>query len=556
MKKPVTRTRKKLTVKDIFRLAEESLNRGMRAVLKRQAAQLSTKLVWSADLVAWIKGWIAAAHVNSLVVFLSENDGERWKQVDADALNSALDYLGPAVRASLLGLETPEEGAPLPDMLPWVRERMEQRDWEGLIAVAAPHERKEGDGEIEPWYDIEVDFMEVSLPPRWMRPLTMDWLLTVIQMQENAIKLQMATYQIRAHGHYVKLPKVTAGIAWAMGRPGREARPDEFSFPSIEAGFAKTPGIARLLLPRSGLIQPEDLKHTKFRAHTLQLPFAEMEEPVVPLAVAIGTARQNVLSLPASKIGSMLLAILWNNRGRSCMASLREIHQVAYPNQKLRASAVPQLLEALKQLDTASIAWKTGWTTRLFHAQQPASQTDPDRDQPILLGLHPELQVKVAQVAVSQTGPPVNYNGEFIFNMKALELQSAGCWVQYMAAAAMFGNYWDYKTGKPKPGLIPAMPLEGWAQLTNYMPDESLAVSDGARRVAKSTAIKQLMADTEELGAMGLIQLINPASEWKAHGMIIHPTEDHLDAWARFRAGELNDMRGGEEEYPNSPFKE
>lgn len=554
MKKPVVRNRKKLTVKDIIRLAEETINKGMRHALRRQAGQLASKFLWKDDLISWVKGWISAAHINSLVSFLSENDGQRWKQVDAEELNLALDYLGPAVRACLLGIDEPAEGAELPDMLPWVKARMEERDWERIIEMMPPQEQMLGEDEFVPWPDPPEN--QLTFPARWMRALTLDWLLNAVQMQENAVKLNVATYQIKANGDYIKLPKVTAGIAWAMGKPGRAARPEEFSTPAIEAGFAKTPGIARLLLPRSGLIQPEDLKHTKFRPHTLQLPFAEMEEPVVPLAVAVGTARQNVLSLTASKIGSMLLAILWNNGGRSCMASLRELNEIAYPGQKLKPSAVPQLLEGLKQLDTASIAWKNGWTTRLFHAQQPASQTDPDRDQRILLGLHPELQLKVAEAVLSKSGPPVNYNGEFIFNMKALELQSAGCWVQYMAAAAMFGNYWDYKTGKPKPGLIPAMPLEGWAQLTNYMPDESAAVSDGARRVARSSALKQLISDTQELAEKGLIEIINPASEWKANGLIIHPTQDHLDAWARFRAGEVDDIRGGKSEDPNSPFKE
>ena len=65
-----------------------------------------------------------------------------------------------------------------------------------------------------------------------------------------------------------------------------------------------------------------------------------------------------------------------------------------------------------------------------------------------------------------------------------------------------------------------------------------------------------MISDLEELGAKGLIQLMNPVSEWKANGLIIHPTEDHLDAWARFRAGELNDIRGGDEEDPDSPFKQ
>ena len=137
--------KKRLTVADIQLNTERKLDFTVKAVVERLLQNGLDSGLIDTELETVLRFWVDGAGAKGMAGFFEEHRWEGSAAVDPVKFEPAMDALGPAARALLLGIEEPDEEAAALDMLPWVRARMEERDWEGLLDILPLREDVERD---------------------------------------------------------------------------------------------------------------------------------------------------------------------------------------------------------------------------------------------------------------------------------------------------------------------------------------------------------------------------------------------------------------------------
>jgi len=464
-------------------------------------------------------GWRENANPEALVAWL-ENGG--WEKVDADKLRTALDEVA---------------GKDISNALKTV---LALRLWGGLGGILYEKITRE-------------NCLEEKKPARWLRLLAAPWLqdaaereaerqaerqqLEAARMEREAKARPLALRTVRtANGEeYARLPKLAAGISWAFGGAGVQ----------LPEGYKAAPNIAALVPPGYALLKETDLA----RPHQAALPMLVEGDDSPPLMLAVAGTNRDVFTPAAAALAVYVMASNWDKPDVLQETTLRELTRAIYPDApRLRADKhYAAVAEALGMMRNARILWPNGYADALFYVPRWTWKTpDPEAlDAPLVVGLDQHfLQRTLPDIAAATGGKSLG--GQFVFNLTgamSLDKDRPGLLRQYLRAVATGDAFWAHGTGKPSPDMVPEVDAVRWAVLTNYLPGGHGLHGKDPRptgRVAKSNALKRMLADIAYLEGKGLVK-VGTASK-KAVRLLLTP--EHLDAWDAFRAGKARKAKG------------
>ena len=383
-------------------------------------------------------------------------------------------------------------------------------------------------------------------PARWLKLLAAPWLqeaaereaerqaerqqLEAARMEREAKARPLALRTVRtANGEeYARLPKLAAGISWAFGGAGVQ----------LPEGYKAAPNIAALVPPGYALLKETDLA----RPHQAALPRLVEGDDSPPLMLAVAGTNRDVFTPAAAALAVYVMASNWDKPDVLQETTLRELTRAIYPDApRLRADKhYAAVAEALGMMRNARILWPNGYADALFYVPRWTWKTpDPEAlDAPLVVGLDQHfLQRTLPDIAAATGGKSLA--GQFVFNLTgamSLDKDRPGLLRQYLRAVATGDAFWAHGTGKPSPDMVPEVDAVRWAVLTNYLPGGHGLHGKDPRptgRVAKSNALKRMLADIAYLEGKGLVK-VGTASK-KAVRLLLTP--EHLDAWDAFRAG-------------------
>jgi hypothetical protein len=370
-------------------------------------------------------------------------------------------------------------------------------------------------------------------PAKWLRLLAWEWLLDAadkarerLEREAKARRLDVKTVRAGA-GHYARLPKLAAGISWAFGGAGVK----------LPEGYKAAPSMAALVPPGFALLRESDLA----KAHQTALPMIVEGDDTPPLVLAVTGASRDVFTPVAAWLSVHIMAATWDKPDVLQGTTLRELTTAIYPDApRLRSMHFESVAAALNMMRNARILWPAGYADALFYVPRWTWKTPaPEHlDAPLVVGLEQHFLQKTLPEITDATGVK-SMNGTFLFNYTGtmhLPKDSPGLLRQYLRAEAIGATCYEFGTGKPTPDRVPEVPTERWAVLTNYIPSKSGLDGKDPRpagRVAKSKAIKRMLAHIDELADRQLVKV--DRADTKAVRLL--QTEADLDAWDAFRAG-------------------
>ncbi len=370
-------------------------------------------------------------------------------------------------------------------------------------------------------------------PAKWLRLLAWEWLLDAadkarerLEREAKARRLDVKTVRAGA-GHYARLPKLAAGISWAFGGAGVK----------LPEGYKAAPSMAALVPPGFALLRESDLA----KAHQTALPLLVEGDDTPPLVLAVTGANRDVFTPVAAWLSVHIMAATWDKPDVLQGTTLRELTTAIYPDApRLRSMHFESVAAALNMMRNARILWPAGYADALFYVPRWTWKTPaPEHlDAPLVVGLEQHFLQKTLPEITDATGVK-SMNGTFLFNYTGtmhLPKDSPGLLRQYLRAEAIGATCYEFGTGKPTPDRVPEVPTERWAVLTNYLPSKSGLDGKDPRpagRVAKSKAIKRMLAHIDELADRQLVKV--DRADTKAVRLL--QTEADLDAWDAFRAG-------------------
>jgi hypothetical protein len=370
-------------------------------------------------------------------------------------------------------------------------------------------------------------------PAKWLRLLAWEWLLDAadkarerLEREAKARRLDVKTVRAGA-GDYARLPKLAAGISWAFGGAGVK----------LPEGYKAAPSMAALVPPGFALLRESDLA----KAHQTALPLLVEGDDTPPLVLAVTGANRDVFTPVAAWLSVHIMAATWDKPDVLQGTTLRELAAAIYPDApRLRSMHFESVAAALNMMRNARILWPTGYADALFYVPRWTWKTPaPEHlDAPLVVGLDQHFLQQTLPEITAATGVK-SMNGTFLFNYTGtmhLPKDSPGLLRQYLRAEAIGATCYEFGTGKPTPDRVPEVPTERWAVLTNYLPSKSGLDGKDPRpagRVAKSKAIKRMLAHIDELADRKLVKV--DRADTKAVRLL--QTEADLDAWDAFRAG-------------------
>jgi len=370
-------------------------------------------------------------------------------------------------------------------------------------------------------------------PAKWLRVLAKPWLLEAADREAERLKreakarpLDFKTVRAGA-GDYARLPKLAAGISWAFGGAGVQL-PEDYKAAS---------SMAALVPPGFALLRESDLA----KSHQTALPLLVEGDDTPPLVLAVTGASRDVFTPVAAWLSVHIMAATWDKPDVLQGTTLRELTAAIYPDApRLQALHFQNVAAALNMMRNVRILWPNGYADALFYVPRWTWKTpDPEHlDAPLVVGLDQHFLQQTLPEITAATGVK-NMNGTFIFNYTGtmrLPKDSPGLLRQYLRAEAIGATCYEFGTGKPTPDRVPEVPTERWAVLTNYLPSKSGLDGKDTRpagRVAKSKAIKRMLAHIDELADRQLVKV--DRADQKAVRLL--QTDADLDAWDAFRAG-------------------
>ena len=321
----------------------------------------------------------------------------------------------------------------------------------------------------------------------WLRQMALGWLTERANKEAERAERKAGASVLAASSRamiggrdYQRLPKVTAGLSWALGGSGIE-------MPRIDVDhriFVPVPDITvsarqvclhgaepMALVPAGYAVLPAE--HARIPHQTILPVDLEGAEDSPPLALAVATASQYVISAPAGKLGIRILAAAHASRTGLHKTTLRELARDINPGARLVYSHYESVARGLVQLDRLRLLLPNGWAYRVFDcALQFRRVLCPvDYDTEIYVGMSKTFDRNLADL---QQRLGRSYRGEFLFDLSgamALPTNRSGVLRQYVRATATWNAYWEFGTnGKPDIRKIPSVDTARWAAMTNYLP--------------------------------------------------------------------------------------
>lgn len=417
-------------------------------------------------------------------------------------------------------LMKPDDWPKLPDPVPVLvglaalKAGMECLDWGGLALCLTDKAGKDGD---------------------WLRLLAVAWLEEEAaqetesrERESNARRLAVRTVKTSA-GKYARLPKLAAGISWAFGGAGVK----------LPEGYKAAPNMAALVPPGYALLRDTDLA----KPHQAALPLLVDGDDSPPLVLAVTGASRDVFTPAAAWLAVYVMAATWDKPEVLQETSLRGLTRAIYPDAtRLQGIHFKAVADALNMMRSARILWPNGYADALFYVPRWTWKT------PNLDALDEPLVVGIDQHFLSRTLPDISaatgiksLKGQFVFNLTGtmnLDKNRAGLLRQYLRAVATGDAFYEFKTGKPAPDLVPEVDAVRWATLTNYLPNNAVRELQGkdrrpVGRVAKSKAMKRMLADIDTLADLNMVKVAR--ADQKAVKLLLSSAD--LEAWQAFRDG-------------------
>lgn len=384
----------------------------------------------------------------------------------------------------------------------------------------------------------------------WLRLLARAWLTERRELERQRMERKAGASDLAASSRamicgrdYQRLPKIIAGLSWALGGPGIE-------MPRIEVDrriFVPVPDTA--VSARQVCLQGEEplaivpAGYAALPAGCAKIPHQTIlpvdlqgAEDSPPLALAVAAASQYVISAPAGKLGIRILAAAHASRNGLHKTTLRELAREINPGARLVFSHYESVARGLVQLDKLRLLLPNGWAYRVFDCALPPWRVlNPvDYDTVIYVGMSKSFDRNLADL---QQRLGRSYRGEFLFDLSgamALPTNRPGVLRQYVRATATWNAYWEHGTnGKPDIRKIPQVETARWAAMTNYLPPAAVGHmhgrNDGGARSSYSRAITAVLDDLEFLASREGGRLVNIDKANRKIVRVLPPTE-YLEA--------------------------
>ena len=336
---------------------------------------------------------------------------------------------------------------------------------------------------------------------------------------------------------FAGLPKVAAGISWALGAPGDTiVDGDKYAH---EPTIATNALSANALVPKSygieGLFPADYLD----RPHTTLLPLEHDEHEAI-FAVAMAEATQYAISPVAGKEALLLLASAVETGDQPQRIVIGDIAQRINPETKrLKKSHYINVARGFNQLRGLFVYFKDYRRVPCFDIwEAPWTPEHASKKMEIVARVHPALLHRVG--AYDKVQNP--FRGYFLINLSgamALPTKKSGLLRLYVRTAAGWNSGWKPGTkGKPDPTQIPARTLTEWAALTNSMSPAAVeylrSKGKSGRRQKISDARREIREWFDDLEGRNLVRLEKPGRD------LVQPVwpKAYLHAW------ELARMKG------------
>jgi len=369
----------------------------------------------------------------------------------------------------------------------------------------------------------------------WVGLLARPWLEELVAQETaieknkaNAKPLQRVPRTVVREKEFVRIGKLGAGMSWAFGGHGVPLSSVDLDGKTFapQADFAVVPaGLA--LLPAG---------HERRHEQTVLALDDSGSEDAPPLAVAIASATQYAISLPAAKLAIYIMAGAMTRKQPMTRTTIRELAERLNPDAVMRKTHYETVFRALGELNRQMVFFPNGISYQAFVCGIPYRKLTPEEyDDEIYLSLAPPFCGALDSFLLKND----NYRGDFLLELTgALSLRQGGPLRQYVRAAA-FWNARYRKGGEPSPDLLPTLRTEYWANLTNYLPPaavEYLRTKNRARggHVRTAEAVKKILEDAAELEAAGLV-VIDKANREEIR---LLPPEIYIEAWHKSRQGD------------------
>lgn len=393
------------------------------------------------------------------------------------------------------------------------------------------------------WLYIEALFKPADKAGDWLRLLALAWMderagreAERLERQKTAAELDAAP-RVNVKGRsFGRVPKVLAGMSWAMGAPGVEL--SRVNMDGRE--YAPAPDLAiqnpSALVPTSYALLPED--HAK-KAHQTLLPIdLQGGQDAPPLPVALAGATQYALAPAAGKLGLLVMAAAWAVKGKLHKTTLRELTNAINPGaENMRATHYETVTRGLVQLDGLRLVLPNGMSYRVYECPIPWRELKPEEyDAPLFIGMTRTFEKTLAAIS-DMAG--ASYRGDFLFDLTGammLPTKRSGLLRQYIRSCAFWNAYWIPGTGgEPDPARVPEVSAERWAAMTNYLPPAAVEYlrANGKDRFRLSHSIRDTIKDAEALAEAGLVTI----AKANRQAVRLLPPPEYLEAWHESRKG-------------------
>lgn len=343
---------------------------------------------------------------------------------------------------------------------------------------------------------------------------------------------------------YAKMPKQSAPMAWSFGADRQRAAP------AVEVDgerYGSIPdALGGAMLPRSYSLLPSG--HEK-RPHQTALPMDTGEAPMA-LSVVVSGSAPYVVSPVAAKLSLLAFSDRRVRGGELVKHTLGGLARELHPrSNRLLKRDLTTSAEALDELRRLFLFLPDGTKVQVFDVQSPAAPDHAEATMPIRFGVTRTFAEALSvRDTPRTTGHELEraYNGEYLINLDgALRLPNnrPAMLRNYIRAAALWNASFLPATGAFDPDRVRFLSLEELAIIANDLPPgvvEYLAADKAGRQrlaerrsdLAKSR--KQGREMLEELEATHGLLVVEADGKG---GYRLMPTEHHLEAWRKYRAG-------------------
>jgi hypothetical protein len=352
---------------------------------------------------------------------------------------------------------------------------------------------------------------------------------------------------VRGH-QWAKISKVSAGLSWAVG--GMGARWEDLGIDGHQFGpTANIPVLKNLsqnaLLPPSLPLIPAEYLN---KPHQTMFPLdlsGDEESPPLAVEIANATRHSNVMTLLEGKLAFYIFAKAMSQYRSAeddepglLTTTARELARMVNPDADLRSSHYQSVFKALAHLKTIQTPLPNGYTYEVFFAPNRTWAIQPNEfDEQIFVGVMPSFRKILANAGV-MLGK--SYGGTDLIDLTAIMgLKKSGTFRQYVRACASW-NFWRIHN-EGSMDRMPTISMEKWAALTNHMSPVAIDYRRGTStkrnqgRVRMSEAVKEVLEGIADMEGRKMVVVKKASTK---DGILIVPTEMHLEAYRRMRAGE------------------